>query len=320
MRSLMVFLKKLGFELPNNGDTSKVATLNQSVNPPSGSFLTVPLADWLNMNIVSQFDIIITRFSKNKKNYKRLKKFILNHNSFVLNKLNCSTIDFIEKKIKKANLNLKPDNKALVVKNIHDLYFYSYIFFNIKNRPEELTFLFHAVKKIELINIIDSYSEIVLLTEEEIKGIGKVVLNTSGKQISIISDDDIKKPILDKWDSVNEVIDFIVDFTDKDEGHIRSALSELLLNIKAEAQNHFNFMPLLMTDIFETLLPIAKSKQQVYSFMHSVFEPFYPSLHNEEEYWSQRDHSVREKKSFNQHQRDAIDSLKKVKNLKFFRT
>ena len=316
MKSLVVFIEKLGFEFPSNNGIAS----SKDAKKPQGAYLNIPLAELYKMNIAEQIDTINERKAKKYSVYQEIKEFILIFNSFVFKKIKKPTNDLIKFNLIKNNITLGVDSELIIKKVIIDLYFYSYIFYNKKNRPKVLNYLIHHLEKIDLIKLIDSYCNLIALTENEVNSISTIVLNTKGKQVSIMCDDDIIKPILAKWNSVNEIVEFLVDLTDKSELHVRQSISELILDLKKEAQQHFNIMPLLLTDLFKLLFTGTRNKQQVYSFMHSTLEPFFPSLHNEEEYWSQRDHGVRENRRFKQHQRDAINSLMQIKELKFFRT
>ena len=87
--------------------------------------------------------------------------------------------------------------------------------------------------------------------------------------------DDIRKPILARWESVSDVVEVLVGLSDHSESQVRQNISELILDLKTEAQHQFNITPMLLKDVFETLIPYAKNKQRVYSFMHSTLEPFF---------------------------------------------
>lgn len=311
MRALFVFLKKMDFKDPRGINTRD--RKNERTKPTQGSYLKAPLVELFEMDFVKQLDILVERRGGKFKGYKTIKEYILNFNLLVLNKLKKPTIDFIKANLINNNIFLTPKDEHFINKKINDLYFYSYIFYNKKNRPKEINYVIQQLQKIDISKVLDSYSNVITLTEDEVNSIGTVVLNTKGKQVSILVGDDIRKPILARWESVSDVVEVLVGLSDHSESQVRQNISELILDLKTEAQHQFNITPMLLKDVFETLIPYAKNKQRVYSFMHSTLEPFFPSLHNEEEYWAQRDHSVREKRRFTQHQRDSIDSLMQVK-------
>ena len=227
------------------------------------------------MDFVKQLDILVERRGGKFKGYKTIKEYILNFNLLVLNKLKKPTIDFIKANLINNNILLTPKDEHFINKKINDLYFYSYIFYNKKNRPKEINYVIQQLQKIDISKVLDSYSNVITLTEDEVNSIGTVVLNTKGKQVSILVGDDIRKPILARWESVSDVVEVLVGLSDHSESQVRQNISELILDLKTEAQHQFNITPMLLKDVFETLIPYAKNKQRVYSFMHSTLEPFF---------------------------------------------
>ena len=67
--------------------------------------------------------------------------------------------------------------------------------------------MIQQLQKIDISKVLDSYSNVITLTEDEVNSIGTVVLNTKGKQVSILVGDDIRKPILARWESVSDVVE-----------------------------------------------------------------------------------------------------------------
>ena len=43
--------------------------------------------------------------------------------------------------------------------------FYSYIFYNKKNRPKEINYVIQQLQKIDISKVLDSYSNVITLTE-----------------------------------------------------------------------------------------------------------------------------------------------------------
>ena len=207
MKSLVVFIEKLGFEFPSNNGIAS----SKDAKKPQGAYLNIPLAELYKMNIAEQIDTINERKAKKYSVYQEIKEFILIFNSFVFKKIKKPTNDLIKFNLIKNNITLGVDSELIIKKVIIDLYFYSYIFYNKKNRPKVLNYLIHHLEKIDLIKLIDSYCNLIALTENEVNSISTIVLNTKGKQVSIMCDDDIIKPILAKWNSVNEIVEFLVD-------------------------------------------------------------------------------------------------------------
>ena len=311
MKSFLRFFIKLGVESPTNN----VVNVNSNSTP-----LSKANKELLSKDCIGQLKAFSEKFNKGGKVAYAVDELIKFHNTFILKKINNQTNDFVLKKINKSKINLSDDNQAFILKSIKDIYFYSFLFFNKKNKPDWLIDLINILKKVEIVDMIESYGTVIPLTEVEVNKINTVVINTNGKQFSIRGDEQIKKVVLDKWNSVNEAVELMCEISGKDEQLVRESLSALIFDLKQETQQHFNILPTLLKNMFEVLAPVSKNKQTVYTCMHEVFEPFFPSLHNEDEYWSNREYTVKEPRRFKQHQRDTLDSLMTVKKLKFFRS
>lgn len=311
MKSLEIFSRKLNRAMRKSGTIKEeiVSHINSDTlelideNPP--------LLDYL----LSESNCILNKLARIFYQFQDGKKYIDGCVLTIQNKLEVHYLSFVNSYLNQYEFELSTKNRALVDACIYDVWFLK---INEKKLPfedEAITEIKELLKSFKSRKNILNEAKLVNQKFEDIKRIKSYTINLPETKITYRINEDLHQNLITRYLSHEPLISYITSVTKWSEEKARKEYSTMIKDFADDISGSFYFQKQILKKLFDILFKETKkknkrgNKQQVYDFMHAIFEPFYSQLHTEEEHVKTRNFATLDKKTYKQHVRDSIEGL-----------
>lgn len=203
-----------------------------------------------------------------------------------------------------------------VNKHIKDGLFFHYLGL-VNNQTIFLSVIIQSMKSNFSSEQLLYTAKLICNTKEDLNKLNKVAFyGPKGNRIDLIVWDDIKQSLLNKHATFDEFVELVQSFTSWDEKRSRIELSAFVKELSRDLKDYANPIRTNSLKIYNYLLTTTQTlnskpskKISACRVLFELLQNSLPNFHSEDEYIKLRNHTVLDRHSYSQHQKDSVHQL-----------